>query len=262
MEVKIGYKVKHSSGWIGEIINIEGDKITVKCSNTKELLFSKNDFIDKQLTLVDINTTKKYKYILILEDSEDPENYDIEVDSEEEIEGVSSCENYSHSEPYSWEGIFNTYEEAKKEASEKKIYKIIIGEYYDGYGGERDYFEEYGDYFVDIWEADDYAMHDLAGDDYDDFAPADFIISQHEKGNKKKGIPIGAFTYKIIGNKKICYYDSAQKGEFYSTHADAEKAADDKSHDYRIDYTDEDNECYYRIEEIPVKDFRIEELDE
>ena len=46
--------------------------------------------------------SEKYKFILILP-------YDIEVDSEEEIEGHVSWPNYSQASPIEYQGVFDTF---------------------------------------------------------------------------------------------------------------------------------------------------------
>ena len=202
----------------------------------------------------------KYKFILTIP------YYDgtIEIDSAEEIEDVWYCGNYSQAEPHCLKGIFDTYEEAKQAATEQKIYKFLIESYDSGYCTERiDSLKDYGEplYFVNYWLAEDCAIYRMDPfESQHDFGFADFMVYQHKKGNKKKGIPAGAFTYKIIGMNKVCYYNSALDGIFYDTQNEAYDKANKKSYEYRINYLSDDESCF-RIEEIPIIDFRIEEID-
>lgn len=86
----------------------------------------------------------KYKFILTLPNK-------VEIDSAEEIEGHVSWPNWSQADPVYYQGIFDSYDEAEKYASEFEIYKYIIDDmYYDSFECE-----EYGGYYISIFDAED-----------------------------------------------------------------------------------------------------------
>ena len=83
--------------------------------------------------------SEKYKFILILP-------YDIEVDSEEEIEGHISWPNYSQASPIEYQGVFDTYEEALEYAKDFSLYKYVLN--YSGYDSYES--EDFPEYFISI----------------------------------------------------------------------------------------------------------------
>ena len=63
--------------------------------------------------------SKKYKFVVDIP-------YDMEIDSEYDVDGVVIWPTYSQAEPIELKGIFNSYEEAQKAADEFKIYNAIL----------------------------------------------------------------------------------------------------------------------------------------
>ena len=209
---------------------------------------------------------KKYKIILKVPYFKSH----ISIDSLEEIEGVTVWPNYSQSEPYCLKGIFDTYEEANEEASKIKVYKFVVhfyegrtpGQIYDSYEGWDGYMDVDPWYFFSISDAESEAEYQIDRNlAYDSFSRADYKIIQLKNGNKARGIPVGAYTYKIVGIKNVCYYNSAMDGVYFKTYSEADNSAYLKSFDYRVNIDDSKNATYFKVEEIPIMDFRIEEID-
>ena len=63
--------------------------------------------------------SKKYKFVVDIP-------YNMEIDSEYDVDGVVIYPTYSQAEPIELQGVFNSYEEAKKAAEEFKIYNAIL----------------------------------------------------------------------------------------------------------------------------------------
>lgn len=209
---------------------------------------------------------KKYKIILKVRYFKSS----ISIDSAEEIEGVTVWPNYSHAEPYCLKGVFDSYEEANEKTSKIKVYKFVVhfyegrtpGQIYDSYEGWDGYADVDPWYFFSISDAQSSAEYQIDRDlAYDSFSRADYSIIQLKNGNKTRHIPAGVYTYKIVGIKNVCYYNSAMDGVYFKTYSEADNSAYRKSFDYMVNRDDSKNATYFKVEEIPIIDFRIEEID-
>jgi hypothetical protein len=149
----------------------------------------------------------KYKFILSLPD-------EFEIDSEYEIDGHMAWPNYSQADPVRYRGIFNSYEEAKKYAEDFDVYKYILKYYYshpyDSFEDE----DECAKYFISIFDAEDAACAELGISPGDMVTPSEYKVEQIKRGNSKKGIPTGAYKYRLFDHGK-CFLDSVKDNDEY-----------------------------------------------
>ena len=117
---------------------------------------------------------KKYKFILTLP-------YEVEIDSAEEIEGHRVDPSCSQGEPYELKGVFDSYEEAEKVASEFKVYKVIITYHSEDYIEEEDSYEsEEPIYFFEPDDAEDFLANQI-----DDYQYGDIYYNEGEEVYEK-----------------------------------------------------------------------------
>ena len=188
--------------------------------------------------------SEKYKFILILP-------YDIEVDSEEEIEGHVSWPNYSQASPRTYKGVFDSYEEALEYAKDFSLYKYVIDSYcYDSFESE-----DFPVYFVSIFDAEDAVCNYLG------ITPGDpvcvnadeFTIEEIEyEGNK-------VYKYCLYYNDE-CVYDSIDEDIYYDSYDDALYDAEIAKSDFEVELGGLDE--YYSLEPIETVDIRIEKIEE
>jgi hypothetical protein len=184
---------------------------------------------------------KKYKFILTLPD-------DFEVDSALEIEGHLSWPNYSQAEPIRYKGVFDTSEEAEKNASDFAIYKWTASGY-DSY-----YDEEEPHYYVSIFDAED------AATTWFGIEPGDMLYP-HPDEYRIEEITLDEETvYKYIlryNNKMV--FDSYDEDDLcFESYEEAEEAAGCALDEYDIE---EEGECPYELETVEILGIRIEEFE-
>lgn len=186
---------------------------------------------------------KKYKFILTLP-------YEIEIDSEEEIEGRMAWPNWSQADPVFYYGIFDTYEEAERYASNFSVYKYIIPSmYYDSWESE----DTEPRYFTSIFDAEDAACRDLdiePGDQLtcppDEYRVEEVVNEDNEKGYK--------YCYYYEG--KLVFDSYEDNEEFFETYEEAEECANDWMEDFEVEIGPA-----YELEEIEIVGIRIEEIE-
>ena len=193
----------------------------------------------------------KYKFILSLPD-------EFEIDSEYEIDGHMAWPNYSQADPVRYRGIFNSYEEAKKYAEDFDVYKYILKYYYsDPYDSFEDE-DECAKYFISIFDAEDAACAELGISPGDMVTPSEYKVEQIKRGNSKKGIPTGAYKYRLFDHGK-CFLDSVKKhGEYFESECDAEYAALAAARSNLIEIA----ELPYELVPIKIEKIEIIEIDE
>ena len=180
---------------------------------------------------------KKYKFILTLDEY-------TRVDSAEEIEGHVSWPNYSQAEPIRYQGVFDTYEEAEKYASNFSLYKYITN---DGYDSSHD---EYNPYFISIFDAED-AVCALMGIEPGDPIPAhpdDYTVEEITEEDPENDIPAGTYKYRFLYEGE-CVYDSLDEyGDYYDSYDEAREAAESYMEDYEIQTDEYPSDWLYPIE--------------
>ena len=165
---------------------------------------------------------KKYKFIITLDEY-------TQVDSAEEIEGHVSWPNYSQAEPVCYSGVFDTYEEAEKYASNFSLYKYVTN---DGYDSSED---EYNPYFISIYDAED-AVCALMGMEPGEpicVHPDEYIVEELEE-DPEFDIPDGVYKYRFIYDGK-CVYDSFEDDEdYFDSYDEAREVAESYMEVYEI----------------------------
>lgn len=188
--------------------------------------------------------SEKYKFILILP-------YDIEVDSEEEIEGHVSWPNYSQASPIEYQGVFDTYEEALEYAKDFSLYKYVLN--YSGYDSYES--EDFPEYYISIFDAEDAVCNYLGITPGDSVCvnADEFKVEEIEyEGNK-------VYKYCLYYNGE-CVYDSIDEDIYYDTYDDALYDAEIAQSDFEVELGGLDE--YYSLEEIETVDIRIEKIEE
>jgi hypothetical protein len=193
----------------------------------------------------------KYKFILTLP-------YEFEIDSEYEIDGHMAWPNYSQADPVRYRGIFDSYEEAKKYAEDFEVYKYILKYYYshpyDSFEDE----DECAKYFISIFDAEDAACAELGISPGDMVTPSEYKVEQIKRGNSKKGIPTGAYKYRLFDHGK-CFLDSVKDNdEYFEDARDAEYAALAAARSNLIEI----DELPYELVPIKIEKIEIIEVNE
>lgn len=181
---------------------------------------------------------KKFKFVLTLP-------YDIEVDSAVSIHNHMAWPNYSQADPVFYKGIFNTYEEAEKYASNFEIYKYTTG----GYDSFED--EEYPYYFVSIYDAEDAAAAACG------IEPGDWIYPNPDEYRVEQFQLDGETVYKygLYYHDKLVFDSYDDDGMCYDSQEEAEADAEFACQEYEIE---EEGECPYELETVEILNTRIE----
>lgn len=190
----------------------------------------------------------KYKFILTLPN-------EVEIDSAEEIEGQISWPNWSQADPVHYKGIFDSYEEAEKYASEFEVYKYIIEDmHYDSFECE-----EYGGYFISIFDAEDAACRDLNIEPGEAaIVHPEYTVEEVTEGAPENEVPAGSYRYKLYYDGE-CLADSIEEyGEFYETYDAAMRAAEYTAEGYDIN----SGVVPYELETIEILKIEILEIEE
>ena len=186
---------------------------------------------------------KKYKFILTLP-------YDIEVDSAETIEGHMSFPNYSHADPVFYKGVFDSYDDAKKYASDFKIYKYVSDRiFYDSFEGEYEPI-----YFVSIFDAEDAAAAEFGIEPGDKICP-------HPNEYRVEEIDVDgdvAYKYCFYYNGDVVFDSYDEDDIYFDSYEDAENEADAACQEYEIE---EEGEIPYKLETVEILSIRIEEFE-
>ncbi len=184
---------------------------------------------------------KKFKFILIL-----PE--DFEVDSALEIHDHVAWPNYSQAEPVRYKGIFDTFEEAEKYASEFNIYKFSGWDGYDSW-----YDEDEPRYYVSIFDAEDAAAAAYGVE------PGDMIYPHPDEYRIEQIEVDGETVYKfcLLYNGKVVYNSYEDSDLYYDSREDAEADAEADCREFEIA---EEGECPYELEAVEILGIRIEEI--
>lgn len=190
----------------------------------------------------------KYKFILTLP-------YDVIIDSAEEIEGHVSWPNWSQADPVRYQGVFDSYEEAKAYASDFEIYKYVLEDMaYDSF-----LCEECGGYFLSIFDAEDAACRDL------DIEPGEgltvhpeYTVEEVTQEDAETKIPAGVYKYTLHYNGE-CLADSLKDyGTVFTAYEEAKIAAEESAAEYEID----SGIVPYRLETIEILSVEIVETEE
>ena len=190
----------------------------------------------------------KYKFILTLPN-------EVEIDSAEEIDGCVSWPNWSQADPVRSKGIFDSYAEAEKYASEFEIYKYIIEDMnYDSFECE-----EYGGYFFSIFDAEDAACRDL------DIEPGEgitvhpeYTIEEVTEEDPENEIPAGVYKYTLHYDGEYLVDSIEEYAEYFDTADEAAEAAEEAAEEYDID----SGIIPYKLETIEILNIEIVEVDE
>ena len=193
----------------------------------------------------------KYKFILTLPGA-------LEIDSEYKIEGHMAWPNYSQADPVWYRGIFDTYEEAKTYAENFDVYKYILKYYYSGPYDSFEDEDECAKYFISIYDAEDAACAELGISPGDMVTPAEYKVEQIRRGNSKKGIPTGAYKYRLFDQGK-CFLDSVKEyGEYFESESEAVYAALAAARNNPVEI----DELPYELVPIEIEKIEIIEVDE
>jgi hypothetical protein len=167
---------------------------------------------------------KKYKFLIKLSD-------DIEVDSAEEIEAHVSWPNYSQADPIRYRGIFDTYEEAEKYASNFTLYKYVTNDGYDSF----DYDEE-DPYFISIFDAEDAvcAMLDVEPGTPFYTNPDEYIVEEITEEDEENDISAGTYRYYFVYEGERIYDSLYDGGVCYDSHEEACEAAEGYIGEYEV----------------------------
>lgn len=189
-----------------------------------------------------------YKFILTLP-------FEVEIDSAEEIEGHVSWPNWSQADPVRYRGIFDSYDEAKEYASEFEVYKYIISDmHYDSFECE-----DYGGYFLSIFDAEDAACRDLGIEPGEGIiVHPEYMVEEVVEEDPENDIPANVYKYTLHYNG-VCVVDSIEEyHEYFETYDEAVEAAKATAEDYDID----SGVIPYELETIEIVNIEIVEIDE
>ena len=194
---------------------------------------------------------KKYKFIITLDEY-------IQVDSAEEIEGHVSWPNYSQAGPVRYRGIFDSYEEAEKYASEFSLYKYVMSDGYDSYeNGDEEY-----PYFISIYDAEDAVCAFMGVEPGTSFCtcPDDYVIEEVEE-DPENDIPAGAYKYCYLYEGERVHDSFEDAGDYYDSYDEAREAAESYMGDYEIETGEYPCDCLYPIEpeSVEIVEFDPEE---
>lgn len=183
---------------------------------------------------------KRFKFILTLPG-------DIEVDSAVSIHKHMAWPNYSQADPVFYKGIFDTYEEAEKYASEFEIYKYTT----DGYDSFEDDYEPL--YYVSIFDAEDAAAASCGVE------PGEWIYPNPDEYRIEQFQLDGETVYKycLYYNDKLVFDSYDDEEIYYDSKENAEEDAERACQEYEIE---EEGECPYELETVEILKVRIEEM--
>ena len=193
---------------------------------------------------------KKYKFILILDEY-------TQVDSAEEIEGHVSWPNYSQAGPVRYRGIFDTYEEAEKYASNFNLYKYVTN---DGYDSSEDC---ECPYFISIYDAED-AVCALMGMEPGDavcVCPDDYIVEEITEEDTENDVPAGTYKYCYIYEGERVYDSLDDDGDYYDSYDEARDVAESYMEDYEISTDEYPSDWLFpiEVERVEIVEFDNEE---
>ena len=193
---------------------------------------------------------KKYKFILTLDEY-------TRVDSAEEIEGHVSWPNYSQADPVRYRGVFDTYEEAEKYASNFSLYKYVTN---DGYDSSND---ECNPYFISIFDAEDDLCALMGVEPGEPFCvhPDSYTVEEITEEDAENDIPAGVYKYCYIYEGE-CVYDSLEEdGNYYDSYDEADEAAESYMEDYKVETDEYPSDWLYPIEAemVEIVEFDDEE---
>lgn len=186
----------------------------------------------------------KYKFVLELPNG-------VEVDSVRDVAGKIDKPGLSEEDTILHKGLFDTYEEAKKYASNLKIYRYILNCCLEGYDSY--YNKKKPRYFLSIFETENAACKDLG------ISPAGEIYCEHPDDYSVETIGAthpGAYRY-ILYHKGECVYNSMWDDIFFYDYDEAMDAAWVACNTYEIEIYDA-----YKIDTVEVKEIRIVGIEE
>lgn len=190
----------------------------------------------------------KYKFILTLPN-------ELEIDSAEEIEGHVAWPNWSQADPVRYDGVFDSYDEAEKYASEFEIYKYILEDmHYDSFECE-----EYGGYFISIFDAEDAACRDLGIEPGEGMiVHPEYTVEEVTEDDPEIDLSAGMYKYTLHYNG-ACVEDSVEDYVmFFDTYEEAMESAKSAAEEYDID----SGIIPYKLETIEILNIEIVEIDE
>ena len=193
---------------------------------------------------------KKFKFILTLDE-------DIKVDSAEEIEGHVSWPNYSQAGPVRYRGIFDTYEEAEKYASNFTLYKYVTSNGYDSFNDEE------RPYFISIYDAED-AVCELMGVEPGVAVyvhPDDYIVEEITEEDAENDTPTKGYKFCYIYEGERVFDSFSENGDYYDSYEEACKIAEANIEDYDIPTDEYPSDWLYPIEaeKVEIVEFDDEE---
>jgi hypothetical protein len=193
----------------------------------------------------------KYKFVLTLP-------CDVEVDSEYDVDGHVAWPNYSQAEPVRYKGVFDTYGEAERYASEFHVYKYVLKYYYatpyDSFEDE----DECPRWFVSLYDAEDAACRELDISPGDMVTPPKYEVKREENADEEIGIPEGVYKYRLM-HEGECVLDSIEDlGEYFDTERDAEYAAVIAARENLVEI----DEVPYELVPIEILKVEIVEIDD
>ena len=177
---------------------------------------------------------KKYKFILTVVDNGDNE---YEIDSAEDIEGHVVWPSWSQADPYTYRGIFDSYNEAKEYAEKFKLYKYIIRDGgWDSFEDEDDWLECGRGFYLSREDASEAAAQ-FCGES--DEGPSTLSLDDIDKIKVKKitgkeGIPEGSYKFVIIFRGKVVFDSIEEQGSYYDNEDDALEGAKETLEDGEV----------------------------
>ena len=194
---------------------------------------------------------KKYKFILTVDEY-------TKVDSAEEIEGHVSWPNYSQAEPIRYRGVFDTYEEAEKYASNFNLYKYVTSD------GDDSSYDEECPYFISIFDAEDAvcALMDMQPGDAVCVHPDSYIVEEITEADAGNDIPAGVYKYCYIYDGERVFDSLDEYGIYYDSYDEAREAAESEIGDCDIPTGEYPSDWLFPIEVERVEIVEFDDEDE